>query len=668
MDFGTATANLLEGKYRTCEEFCNDCRLVIGNCTAYYHSREDGKIYVEHASRLNEVLSQQIEQLSRYVRSSRGLADQARAAAPVVLLQPPVSVLLGTLEELRALHYTDKGTKITEPAMGPFERPVSLSAFPDYLQHVESPMDLQTIERKVKSLAYATPEDFEYDVTLVFRNCEVYNSRRNGDHLVAMAKNGVRQFRKLFYANMRVIEDPSSAITSPSAFDAAAASSASGGGASKKIKLDISAVPAAATIVSNKAKSTPRISITAAQVSSAALTAARAKSPANAGSKKLQQPSSLQQAQASSKTDQPVPLHIAIARVKEAFPIRRPHKQLQPWEADCARYYKELMRHPWISAARPKFIFHVPVPTLFPELREAYAAKIRKPMDLTTVECTLLQGNRYTQPDDFLHDIALVFANAVRFNRDGRDIGDPLSCAYYDASVHLLRYSRWLSLEILLPYSDSGSEDVDEETADGLPPFSWRLTEGNRKRAREEMKKLVMNEPIDKSLEGDRYTWQESECEKLLKALRHQSDLKHMTFFIQANYPTDYTAFIAKPMDWEKVRLIIAVEIPALKRMIFLSSSVFVVASPVHFAGATNTEEETIRQVWGHCGGLEADFYERAQVQLSLKGHRYGFGTRLRFCHLHELQTRICHSQVLAVCQRSVGAGADRSHKCRARA
>jgi hypothetical protein len=151
-------------------------------------------------------------------------------------------------------------------------------------------------------------------------------------------------------------------------------------------------VAVAAAAASIKAKTAPRISITAAQVSSAALNAARAKSPGGMGQKKSQQQqlptgsSSLSQP----KPDQPIPLHIAIARVKEAFPIRRPHKQLQPWEADCARYFKELMRHPWISAARPKFIFHVPVPILFPELKEAYSAKIRKPMDLTTVECTLL--------------------------------------------------------------------------------------------------------------------------------------------------------------------------------------------------------------------------------------------------------------------------------------
>ena len=47
-------------------------------------------------------------------------------------------------------------------------------------------------------------------------------------------------------------------------------------------------------------------------------------------------------------------------------------------------------------------------------------------MDLTTVECSLLAGNLYSSPEDFVNDVALVFANAIRFNKEGRDLGDPL--------------------------------------------------------------------------------------------------------------------------------------------------------------------------------------------------------------------------------------------------
>ena len=477
----------------------------------------------------------QIEQLLRYVRSARGASDHARASAPVVLPQPPVSLLLSILQELRAIVYTDKATKISEPLMGPFEKPVSLAIFPDYQDHIKEPMDLSLVERKVKAGVYATPEDFEYDVNLIFRNGEKYNAPRGGDHLVVMSKQGMKQFRKLFYNSMKEFEDPTS--ISP-------ATSQQQDEPMEQASLTVASSPASAANkaegIINRGKVAPRISISAAQMS---LAVARARSP--------QQPQKKSDAPPT-KTDQPVPLHIAIARVKEAFPLRRQIKGLQPWEADCARYFKELMRHPWISAARPTFIFHVPVPTLFPSLREAYALKVRKPMDLTTIECTLLAGNKYATPEDFVSDVALVFANAVRFNRDGKDLGDPVSCAYYDASIHLLRFSRWLSLELLAQYIDK-SEHVDEDSADGLPPFAWRLTEKNRVRAREEMEKLVFSEPIEKSLEGDRYSWHETECEKLLKSLRHQSDLRYMTFFIQPNYPADYTAYIAKPMDWERV-------------------------------------------------------------------------------------------------------------------
>ena len=566
MDFGTITGKLVEGgHYTNFQQFEKDCRLVFQNCIKYYENKgETGKAFIEQANTLNRALTQQINKYSNQI----GTNTAARKKKPLQLRPPSPPLLLQVIAEMRQLVYTHKATNTSQPATVPFDYPVPVDQYPDYPNYVKEPMDFSTIEQKIKAAQYPTPEDFEYDVRLIFRNCEAYNNRGKQNStptlIVFMSRFLERSFRRIFYAKLKGFEDsiPSSptakskgsAKTAPTSV-AATASTVSPGVTSsapapKRIKLDISAAAAAAAKASASSASAslqpipkdkpaaPRISISAALLSSAT-------SSRNSVSLKKDQV----------LPNQPIPLHIAISKLKEAFPLRRVHKSLLPWEQDCAKYYKELLKHPWLKSNPPKFIFHVPVSSLYPHLKEAYAAKIKRPMDLTTVECQLLVGNRYAGPDDFLRDIALVFGNAVRFNKDGRDVGDPLSCAYYDASVHLLRYSRWLSMELLSPYLVNKSEHVDENPPgmEGLPPLTWRLTTGNANKAKQEMEAIVMNEPIDSSSEGDRYTWQEAECERLLKALRHQSDYKYMVFFLTPNYPADYAAYISKPMDWERV-------------------------------------------------------------------------------------------------------------------
>ena len=51
--------------------------------------------------------------------------------------------------------------KISERATNPFERPVDIKAFPDYLQYVENPMELQTVQKRIEQDYYITSEDFE---------------------------------------------------------------------------------------------------------------------------------------------------------------------------------------------------------------------------------------------------------------------------------------------------------------------------------------------------------------------------------------------------------------------------------------------------------------------------------------------------------------------------
>lgn len=328
MDFGTVVSNLLEGRYQSVAEFASDCRLIIQNTKTYYGDKEDGKVYVEQAERLDQVLSQQLDQLARYDKSSKAQLDKERAhqsETPVVT--PPVPMLLSIMEEMRALKYTDSATKITEPAMGPFEKPVPVAVYPDYLQHVSEPMDLSTIDRRIKSGTYESPEDFEYDMTLTFRNCEIYNSKRNLDHFVKMAKYATRHFRRIFYAKIRPLEDPS-AIQSVVA--------AEGGDAleplAKKAKIEGTASMGGVS----KDKIAPRITLSSAAVNAAARASNKSPRPPSAASQKKpgKPPTS----------NQPLPLHIAISRVKEAFPLRRAVKNLMAMEADLAKYLKDLMR------------------------------------------------------------------------------------------------------------------------------------------------------------------------------------------------------------------------------------------------------------------------------------------------------------------------------------
>ena len=340
-------------------------------------------------------------------------------------------------------------------------------------------MDLSTVERKVKNGAYETSEDFEFDINLIFRNCEAYNGPKKNTHIMSMAKYCTKTFRKLYSKRMAALLESGDAESAPVATSsssgekkrsispAAGAGAANGARPPKKIKLDLSAVPKAA----------PRISITAAQVASSA---SREKSPKPTAS--------------TPTPDEPVPLHVAIAQIKESFPLRRPAKLLEGWESACWRFFRELMKHPWLSVAS-KFSFHVPVPVLFPSIREAYAAKIKKPMDLTTAEAKLLSGGVYLGPQDFVNDVALVFANGITFNREGRDEGEPLSCAYFDASKHLLRYARWLSLEYLDKYL-AQDEHTDAPTADDGLVTTWKLTTANKKLARDEMETIALKSPM----------------------------------------------------------------------------------------------------------------------------------------------------------------------------
>ncbi|KAL1212995.1 Transcription initiation factor TFIID subunit 1 [Cardamine amara subsp. amara] len=60
-----------------------------------------------------------------------------------------------------------------------FLKPVSKKEAPDYLDHVERPMDLSTIRDKVRKMEYRDREQFRHDVWQIKYNAHIYNDGRN---------------------------------------------------------------------------------------------------------------------------------------------------------------------------------------------------------------------------------------------------------------------------------------------------------------------------------------------------------------------------------------------------------------------------------------------------------------------------------------------------------
>lgn len=58
-----------------------------------------------------------------------------------------------------------------------FIEPVDQNEVPDYGDIVKHPMDLQTMEIKIKNLEYNSLEAFESDFNLMVSNCLAYNSK-----------------------------------------------------------------------------------------------------------------------------------------------------------------------------------------------------------------------------------------------------------------------------------------------------------------------------------------------------------------------------------------------------------------------------------------------------------------------------------------------------------
>lgn len=60
----------------------------------------------------------------------------------------------------------------------PFREPVDTLEHPDYLQVIDTPMDLLTVREELMGGNYDTPQKFASDVRLIFQNSRNFNTNK----------------------------------------------------------------------------------------------------------------------------------------------------------------------------------------------------------------------------------------------------------------------------------------------------------------------------------------------------------------------------------------------------------------------------------------------------------------------------------------------------------
>lgn len=152
IDFGAIVHNLLTGRYNNVRSFAADCRQVVENCQEFYAGDEEGAPLCEQANRLRISMERNLGPLLASEQSGASAKARDKAASKYIeIKRPEKDFLRSIMSELREATYTDKTVKFTEKATLHFEHPVDTAMFTDYLNFVETPMDLETVDRKIEN-------------------------------------------------------------------------------------------------------------------------------------------------------------------------------------------------------------------------------------------------------------------------------------------------------------------------------------------------------------------------------------------------------------------------------------------------------------------------------------------------------------------------------------
>lgn len=270
-----------------------------------------------------------------------------------------------------------------------FRQPVDpvLLKIPNYPILITNPMDLRTLEEKLKESKYPTVDAFTADFNQIVQNCETFNGPES-----TFTKSAY-DMKASFDKNMSKIPGPN--ITEPSPAD-------------RKKKA----------IIPPTAKATP------ARRESRSSLPGPARSPVSAGSPQtfalnpqgvplIRRDSTLGDGRPKREIHPPAPRDLPYANQK-------PKKKKYQWELRfCEKILSELSKPKFSHIAWPFMTPVDPVALNIP----TYHSIIKKPMDFGTMKGKL-DHSEYENAKEFEADARQVFQNCYRFNPPGDAINN----------------------------------------------------------------------------------------------------------------------------------------------------------------------------------------------------------------------------------------------------
>jgi hypothetical protein len=215
------------------------------------------------------------------------------------------------------------------------------------------------------------------------------------------------------------------------------------------------------------------------------------------------------------------------------------------WEQSCSDILKRVWKHDFVDISRPAKAgnivsnFMTPVVELYPQIADAYLELISTPMDFTII-ANRLEDHGFLDCEDFYEKMILVFQNAIDYNQPHMDIEGDYAQRLVPRCLHMIKYVKWLCLELLPAADDSTVAEAERESL-GVLRQSMVASE------RQMRVSTLRQRPIDNV----------KDCMALIKKFDHKKSAREYSYFsvpVNIKDVPNYSTFVRKPMDFSTVK------------------------------------------------------------------------------------------------------------------